>query len=228
MATFDPVSVKANRDLERSLAIPIISREGETIGRLCCVDQTRAADQRVVSALTKWRNKNSQAFLTQFEATETRTASWLSNVVIPSRDRMLFMIIDADDELIGNVGIANLNGESAELDNVLRGEISRFPGIAAAAVRALLKWAFRELELKTVYLNVFANNDKAVGLYKSLGFLPAGERRLSVVKTSEETRYLIESDDGQSVSFGYLCMIHEHSEAADQRTHHSLQRGQPA
>src|SRR5690606_11583140 len=114
--------------------------------------------------------------------TEARTANWLAKVVLPSQDRILFLIIDADEKLIGNVGFANLNDESAELDNVLRAEVSRYPKIAAAAVQSLLAWAFADLGVKSIYLNVFANNDKAVTLYRTLGFLPGEERRLSILR----------------------------------------------
>lgn len=212
MAKFDPASVKANEGRQHSLMIPIVSDGGEVIGRLCCLDQANASDPATIAALTAWRNANREAFLTQFEATEARTANWLAKVVVPSRDRILFLIIDADDKLVGNVGFANLTEESAELDNVLRGEASRYPRIAKAAVQSLLTWAFADLGLKSIYLNVFANNDKAIGLYRALGFLPREERRLSVLQSEHEIRYLIESEDGEPAPFGYLHMIHGRSE----------------
>lgn len=221
MAKFDPVFVKANEDRQHSLMIPIVSDGGHVIGRLCCLDQANASDPTTIAALTAWRNANKEAFLTQFEATEARTANWLEKVVVPSGDRILFLIIDADDKLIGNVGFANLTEESAELDNVLRGEVSTYPRIAAAAVQSLLAWGFADLGLKSIHLNVFANNDKAIGLYTALGFLPGEERRLSVLRSEDEVRYLIESDAGEPVEFGYLYMIHGRSEGA-QNTQKSL------
>ncbi|MGE6784148.1 GNAT family N-acetyltransferase [Ensifer adhaerens] len=214
MARFDPAIVKANEDRELSLTIPIMSEGGEVIGRLSCLDRTNASDAATIAALTTWRNANREAFLTQFEATETRTANWLARVVLPGRGRILFLIIDADDKLVGNVGFANLTEESAELDNVLRGELSRYPRIATAAVQSLLAWAFADLGLRSIYLNVFANNDRAIGMYKTLGFLPGEERRLSVMRSDDEIRYLIDSDAGEPTEYGYLYMIHGRSEGA--------------
>src|SRR5205807_8901887 len=45
-----------------------------------------------VKVLTFWRNKFVRSFLTEFEATEARTAQWLTQVVGPNSGKLLFMV----------------------------------------------------------------------------------------------------------------------------------------
>ena len=49
-------------------------------------------------------------------------------------------------------------------------------GVGAALLQALLDWATAEPELERVELSVFAHNERAIGLYRKLGF--AEEARL--------------------------------------------------
>jgi RimJ/RimL family protein N-acetyltransferase len=44
-------------------------------------------------------------------------------------------------------------------------------GVGAALLQALLDWATAEPELERVELSVFAHNERAIGLYRKLGFV---------------------------------------------------------
>lgn len=210
----DLVELKSNENPVNCLEIPIFSPAQEKIGRLRCIDRSNCENEDLIASLTAWRNASRQAFLTQFEATEDRTRNWLSKIVIPGEGKILFVIIDADGKLIGNVGLANVFKGSAEIDNVMRGSVSRFSGIAAAAVSSLLKWAFEALEVQDVHLHVFSNNQRAISLYEQIGFMKSSVRRLSVLKEEAETRYRVESDEGSTADCAYLRMDLERTEAS--------------
>jgi RimJ/RimL family protein N-acetyltransferase len=47
-------------------------------------------------------------------------------------------------------------------------------GIGRQLIAALMQWAQNNTTIEKVFLNVFATNQKAIGLYKKLGFMEEG------------------------------------------------------
>jgi RimJ/RimL family protein N-acetyltransferase len=68
------------------------------------------------------------------------------------------------------------------------------PGIGEALLRALLEWSANEPELERVELSVFAHNQRALNLYRKLGFEEEG-RALRAFKLADGSYY----DDVQMV-----------------------------
>ena len=61
-------------------------------------------------------------------------------------------------------------------------------GVGAALLQALLDWAAAEPELERIELSVFAHNERAIGLYRKLGFVE--EARLQgAFKLADGTYY---------------------------------------
>src|SRR5690606_5067419 len=80
-------------------------------------------DNHDVECLTTWRNRFVNAFLTEFVATEARTAHWLSEVVRVDDSRILFMIENQRSKSVGYLGIAYIDWEKSyvEADAVVKG-----------------------------------------------------------------------------------------------------------
>lgn len=150
--------------------IEVYDIESKPIGFLSLLQKADTCNQHVVESLTKWRNKYMRFFLTQFTATTERTKAWLTNVVIPSSDKLLFLIRDYDRNLIGNFGVANISKDKCELDNLIRGERGGHPKLVYFSEIALLKWLF-DKGVNQVNLHVFSNNWPTIKLHKSVGFL---------------------------------------------------------
>lgn len=190
-----------NNDLaDQRLTLPITDGAGIRIGELRCVDRGMSRCPAVVRDMTDWRNRHMSSFLSQFTATEERTRNWLENLVIPSPDRILFVVVDRDDLVIGNIGICSLSGQSAELDNVLRGRVSSSKNLMFHAMVTLLGWIFDFLGLDLARLHVFSTNLPAIVLYSRIGFTNGATLALSkVVEPDTDTiRYSI-GDDGEAV-----------------------------
>jgi len=112
-----------------------------------------------VRLLTEWRNRFVKSFLTQFEATETRTERWLTEMVGPDPSRILFMLDDARGQTVGYLGLAFIDWEqySGEADAVVRGaEVA--PGVMAKAMFTLLDWAREQLGLTSLRARVRSDN----------------------------------------------------------------------
>ena len=163
-----------------------------------------------VRVLTEWRNRFVRSFLTEFEATEARTQSWLTDVVGPDETRILFMLDDPNGRTIGYLGLAFIDWENrtGEADAIVRG-VDHLPGIMTKALLALLRWAHCELGL-TSALNVRVRSDNpAVHFYLKLG---TETRRVPLreIEESGMTRWVEdESLTGSSTQLVYIT-FHPH------------------
>ena len=94
--------------------------------------------------------------------------------------------IDIDGEYIGSISLKdiNQNDRNAEFAISLRSKY-RGHGFGQEAIKLLLKIAFDELDLNKVYLNVLADNNRAIALYQSVGFEYEGELKKHIFINGE-------------------------------------------
>ncbi|MBY5769568.1 GNAT family protein [Rhizobium laguerreae] len=206
MAQVDVVSLKDNADPARRLRLPIRDVSGRHVGDLQCIDKSMLADPGLIDDLTTWRNQSMPFFLTQFSATEERTRRWLETISLPAADRILFVICDPGGNRFGNFGICNIQPDSAEFDNVIRGRASDTRNLMFQCGIVLLEWMFSGLEVETAELHVFSHNEKAIALYNRLGF--AAAERLPLRRAEEEgmVKYSIVDRSEANAGFDYLRM----------------------
>jgi RimJ/RimL family protein N-acetyltransferase len=153
-----------------SYSIPIYKDDGSLIGWLKPINTIIANDELIVASLTCWRQKFMKYFLTQFQANSQRTSLWLHDTVLADDTRILFLIVDDTGKAIGNFGVNNINQDSAELDNLIRGEKGGDTQLIFFSEIALIQWLYRKLEIKNIYLHVFSNNIRTIALHSSIGF----------------------------------------------------------
>jgi RimJ/RimL family protein N-acetyltransferase len=139
-----------------------------------------------VRRLTNWRNRFASSFLTEFEATEARTAKWLAEVVRPDLGKILFMVDHLDGETFGYMGLDFIDWEklSAEPDAIVRGGPAS-PGTMTIALRTLLSWAVTQLGMKEINVRVLSDNT-ALEFYNKLGFSEV--RRVGLRRVVEPDR----------------------------------------
>lgn len=126
-----------------------------------------ATDVRV---LTDWRNRFVHAFLTEFVATESRTAEWIVEVVGPNEGKILFMVDDQNGHTSGYMGLDYIDWDQAygEADAVVRGADAA-PGTMKCALETLLAWAQGQLGLSKLGVRVRSDNT-ALNFYREVGF----------------------------------------------------------
>jgi RimJ/RimL family protein N-acetyltransferase len=200
------IAAKANLEDHTRFTLPIFNDQSVWIGKLICIDQGLANTDSVIADLTAWRQKYMAYFLTQFQATPSRTQTWLNNIVIPSPDRILFLIQTADNEIIGNFGVCNIQEKSLELDNLIRGKAGGDRKLIYDAEIAMLSWAFGALGCESVCLHVFSNNDKTIALHTKVGFKPHETTPLYGSQDGDFLRYSADPQSGEAVDFSYLEM----------------------
>jgi RimJ/RimL family protein N-acetyltransferase len=164
-------------------SIPIQNAPGLRLRMVSTIDPL----EEDVIRLTNWRNHNVHSFLTEFEATPQRTRNWLTQAVGNDLSRILFMVEEVGHLPLGYIGLAfiDYSAHSAEADSVVRGEPGH-PGIMSTALRALIDWAYRMLEIKQVGVRVLADNP-AVAFYQKFGFREVRQEVLELERSSGMT-----------------------------------------
>lgn len=178
----------------RTFAIPILASDC-VVGRLTPVTRDMAEDAAVVDALFRWRRASMTAFLTVFDPTPEKTHHYLTAFSLPDPARILFLI-EHEDRTVGHIGLCNIAADGAEIDNVMRGEPVEVAGFMRDAHIALLRWAFSALDVPVIYLNVLADNTRAVRAYERTGFRTVSRTLLRREDFDGGYRLVPAADDG--------------------------------
>jgi len=94
------------------------------------------------------------------------------------------MVLLSGDRLIGNISLMEIDGISrrATIGLFIGDAENRGKGYGAEALRLLLGYGFRTLNLHNVMLHVHADNAQAIACYQKVGFREFGRRREALFK----------------------------------------------
>lgn len=89
-----------------------------------------------------------------------------------------FAFINENDEYLGTISLKHISkvDKNAEYAITTRG-VAQGTGITYKATMEILNYAFKELKLHKVYLNVLEENTRANAFYKKCGFTYEGQFR---------------------------------------------------
>jgi RimJ/RimL family protein N-acetyltransferase len=102
---------------------------------------------------------------------------WLKN---HANDEAAFVIVRLeDDEMIGTVCLERIShiDRTGTLGIFIGDSDSRDKGYGTEAIRMLLEYGFKYLNLNNIKLDVMGFNDRAIACYKKCGFKEIGRRR---------------------------------------------------
>jgi len=128
--------------------------------------------------LFKWINQPEQVHWNSAyrPVSETDHRAWFE--AVRKRDDVAIFAIRTvlDNRLIGSCQLRHIDPVHRNAELQIRiGEVDeRGRGNGTEAVRQLLRFGFRDLNLRRVYLNVFANNATAIRTYEKAGFQREG------------------------------------------------------
>jgi RimJ/RimL family protein N-acetyltransferase len=162
----------------RTLHIEVRDECGAVIGSMAPVSAGTLADHELLSRITAWRNNAKEHFFMQGTLTIEQTEEWVRKSLLMDHRRLLFLIY-AGTKAIGTVGFSGLNERSAELGNLVRGEVGGGFKLMQCAHRALIAWLFETFKIATEYAMVLADNPVAINHLRRLGFVPTEETSLS-------------------------------------------------
>ena len=166
-----------------------------------------AADRDMIDLLGRWRKENEAFFLSSFPVTYERTLSWYHKHLMDKPDRLLF-VIRAANAYVGHVGLFRFDyaARSCEIDNIVRGEKSH-PGIMGAAILAMMKWGKETLGIEGYTLKVLGDNERAVRLYKKLGYGETGRIPLLLLNGKDGPEWVEAPADWQGKAERYYSVM---------------------
>jgi RimJ/RimL family protein N-acetyltransferase len=156
-------------------------------------------DYNLSELLSRWRVENPSISTGTFKVTEERTSQWLLSHVLGRKDRIIFMISSLEDELLGHIGLSNVNykNNSVELDSVLRGVKSSLPGLMTFSTKSMIDFAFNYFKFSDIYLSVFSDNFQAIRFYENLNFEEVDKIPLMKIEKDDEIKYEVTSKNSE-------------------------------
>lgn len=148
-----------------------------------CTVTLAPLEREHLGLVAAWRNdpEISANFFNTFPLTLSGQEEWYQDLLM-REDRKLFIIQDVDGEPIGTAGFDHIDfkNQKAELWSVLVGKKDSWgKGFGTDATRALLGFAFWEMNMNRVCLEVYASNQRAIRMYEACGFRVEGTLRES-------------------------------------------------
>lgn len=90
-------------------------------------------------------------------------------------DNVHFACVDDNDNYLGTVSLKHIDKDAKNAEYAISFcKAAHGTGASAFATKEILKYAFNELNLERVYLNVIGDNARANAFYKKFGFIYEG------------------------------------------------------
>jgi RimJ/RimL family protein N-acetyltransferase len=193
--------------LANTKSIPVHNIEKIQIGKLVPVGDWILEDKNKVELISTWRQKTMRMFLTQFESSYESTLKYLKNLAIAQESRILFLIYDATEKLIGHIGIAEVDGNRGELDNLMRGQEGGDSRLIFFAEIALLNWSFKNLGIKHSEVLVLSYNWMAISLHEEVGFTFVSNSRLKKYEKDAVIFHKAVTEEDSNVNYSITKML---------------------
>lgn len=122
----------------------------------------------------------------EFEETPAQKRSWIQKILENEREHLI--VAEVNGEVVGLIvfrskGTKRLSHKGS-FTAMVKKEY-RNQGIGKLLIKELLSWAEQNPLIEKVSLGVLSTNQRAIELYKSMGFVEEG-RKIKEVKFSEE------------------------------------------
>lgn len=126
----------------------------------------------------KWRNDSDIWKFTEFKPDRYISLEveqeWLKDKLENLNERRFAICLKENDQYIGNIQLLNINEGLASFHIFIGEKVLWGSGIGQQATRLILKYAFSELGLDTILLEVSQLNISACKTYKKMGFVSVG------------------------------------------------------
>jgi len=148
----------------------IAKDDGCRIGTLEVITAQHIRDSILLERLCDWHNRSLRHYFDQTEWQPHSTARWLTETVISSDSRLLFLINDDRGAKVGFCGLSKINGTQADVYDIVRGEAGGHARLLPYAQITMLRLAFYGMQLQTIYGAVHPHNIAARRLGRFVGF----------------------------------------------------------
>lgn len=199
--------LKANsQEIAHVKALDIRDENLNTVGKLIPIGLWIEHSSPVIESIARWRAREMRNFMVQFESSFEKSKNYLVNKASKENDRLLFLILDDSGNLIGHIGISNITVESAELDNMMRGNPGGPKNLMELAEKAVIDFLFTKLNVKSIHLRVLSFNFLAISIHQRLGFVESKREYLRKKTVGDDVHHEPTTREFADVSFTSITM----------------------
>ncbi len=138
----------------------------------------RSITKQDTSDIIRWRNSENvrRNFIRQELFTQEGHEKWLSDYIDTGKAVQFIIVLRAEDKPIGSVYLRDIDEQNrkAEFGIFIGEEEFLCKGLGTEALRLIVQYGFKNLQLNKIFLRVFADNLRAVKSYKKAGFEQEG------------------------------------------------------
>lgn len=149
----------------------------------------RGMEEKDIPYKVKWINDNEVRKTLNFDypISEVSTKQWLYKIATDSSRKEFIICLLENDEPIGYTGLLDINNKHSKAEMYMGiGERKYWgKGYAKESRKILLEYAFIELGLNKIYTYNWVENEKIIGLNKSLGFKVEGTLKHDIFSHGE-------------------------------------------
>ena len=148
----------------------------------------RPGERRDIPRFVRWFTdlRTTRTLLMVYPIGEAMEERWFEQMLEHhGRDRFFYVIcLRADDRPVGSIDLhaVDFRNGGASLGIAIGDPADTGRGYGTAALRALVGFAFDELRLERVELEVYAYNDRARRVYERVGFVHEGTSRRALYR----------------------------------------------
>jgi UDP-4-amino-4,6-dideoxy-N-acetyl-beta-L-altrosamine N-acetyltransferase len=145
-------------------------------------------DEQDEYEIVEWRNRKEiiDSFFSYKGVTISEHRNWYTSY-LKDNTRIEFVISRKEDnKKIGTIGLSRIDhrNQKAEYGILISEKQEYGKGYAQEVSAAVIQYAFSELNLQKIKLNVFTDNMGAIKLYKKLGFKEEGMLHKEIYKNA--------------------------------------------
>lgn len=135
--------------------------------------------------ILRWRNSNDvqKNFIYQQDITREEHLDWLKNKVATGEVAQFIITDISSGQEIGSVYLRDIDYDSkrAEFGIFIGENEARGRGLGEAATAQILEYGFETLQLKKIFLRVFADNLPAIKCYQKTGFSINNKKEMRII-----------------------------------------------
>lgn len=115
------------------------------------------------------------------------TEQYISAIVSQSTAKGYLIEYKETEQTVGIVSLINIDYKNRSAECIIDIGVKDMwgKGIGTAAISLILEFAFNELNLQRVYLQVFSFNERAIKLYEKMGFVHEGKFRQALYRSGK-------------------------------------------
>lgn len=112
------------------------------------------------------------------------TEQYISAIVSQTTAKGYLIEYKETEQTVGIVSLINIDYKNRSAECIIDIGVKDMwgKGIGSAAISLILEFAFNELNLHRIYLQVFSFNERAIKLYEKMGFIHEGKFRQALYR----------------------------------------------